>query len=355
MKKCLLLAFTAIAFTSCITNAILSTVVLDKTELNMRAQGDKAVINVKCGSSVKISASESWITLSVKSLTPSLTDGYDVWVTTAPSTTSSNTTGTIKFEVDENTYREIKVHRDGKDDKSVKDAEGHKYGVKQIGKYYWMTENLKCSIYDTESEVYGLKLNKIEIGSPLTAICYVDPSEYTGDFGAMTNYKIHLGYLYNWCGAMGLTVEEAKAVTDGEYQNKKRQGICPNGFHLPTINEVKDLASTVGGSSNGAAKLKTASGWKFNGAEGNDYYGFSAYPCGEYVDYKYKNPAIRFVMWTSTSYKPGDPEMIGISKDAVRLEGSDDELGGGPTYWKQILVDCPKPEGNAYNIRCVRN
>ena len=55
------------------------------------------------------------------------------------------------------------------------------------------------------------------------------------------------------------------------------QGVCPNGWHLPSDAEWTTLTDFVG--SNAGTKLKATSGW-YNNGNGSDDYGFSALPGG---------------------------------------------------------------------------
>ncbi len=171
---------------------------------------------------------------------------------------------------------------------TVTDCQGHKYPVVKIGEQYWMAENLQCTKYDTQSEMAGQMLQTSSNCS--SAPCYIDSryanTEYSGN---LTNeQRKYLGLLYNWVAAMGYTVSQAKSQT-GSY-NGRRQGICPNGWHLPSRADWNTLANSLGGvpktDSNGnvdypkvGAKLKSRSGWH-NGGNGTDDYGFSGLPAG---------------------------------------------------------------------------
>jgi len=57
----------------------------------------------------------------------------------------------------------------------------------------------------------------------------------------------------------------------------KVQGICPDGWHLPTRTEWNALFTEVGGKSTAGKILKSQTGWDGNGT---DEYGFSALPAG---------------------------------------------------------------------------
>lgn len=195
----------------------------------------------------------------------------------------------------------------------ITDCQGHTYPVVKIGSQYWMAENLRCTKYDTKSERAGqtLQLSSDYIEENLDEFLilsltgsshyffytpyYTDGRDATSEYsGNLTStQRQHLGLLYNWTAAMGYkNMSEAKEQT-GTYTGGKRQGICPNGWHLPNREDWNTLAKALGGVSktdsdgdvyysNVGAKLKSKNSW-YNGGNGTDNYGFSGLPAG-YAD-----------------------------------------------------------------------
>ena len=171
---------------------------------------------------------------------------------------------------------------------------GNMYIYVTIGSQVWMAENMRCEKYDTESERTGAILST---SSDATyAPYYADASDKSLwdskslEYGAkLTSGQIEkLGYLYNWAAAVGIaTAEDAKAQ-NSEFSTN-RQGICPNGWHVPTNAEWDALGEALGGTkeSNGifpkvGRLLKTKSGWyDDNNGNGTDAYSFAALPAGE--------------------------------------------------------------------------
>ncbi len=160
-----------------------------------------------------------------------------------------------------------------------------------------MAENLKCDKYATQSEAYNaswLKNNTIStvISDSQSTPYYTDASDkskwsYDDYAGNLTDAQVKkLGYLYNWAAAVG--------VADGEKQTTEfsgtRQGICPNGWHVPSRAEWQTLYDYIykdkSLTSNEVGKyLKTTSGWYDEGKpqtypQGLDTYGFAALPTG---------------------------------------------------------------------------
>ena len=124
----------------------------------------------------------------------------------------------------------------------------------------WMAENLN---YETDkSWCYGA-----ENGST-TANCAVT------------------GRLYTWAAAIdsaalykdkGLDCGNGKDCRDA--LTTRIQGVCPDGWHLPSKTEWEILFELVGGKSMAAKALKAKTGW-CSGCNGDDTYGFSALPAG---------------------------------------------------------------------------
>lgn len=349
--KFTLAAVFALLMTSCLTNAILSTVVVDKKTAEVRAYGDRFIVNVKCAVTVKVTVdakSKDWIHVSDTKFNPGLGNGYNLEVITDASTYNYKTSGVITIAIDEESFAEVKVEREALDKYEVRDVEGHTYGVTKIQSLRWMTENLRCLTYDTESELYGKKVTLTENGIGFTGRACVDPSRLS-DLGSMDGYKNDMGYLYNWIGAMGLTADEATSMKDeGEYDGKKRQGICPNGFRLPTYSELSSLASFAegqAGAGKGGKFLKTSVGWDSSKGNGTDGCGFHAYPCGVYKIGAYiSKPGFRTSFWASTSKKTvSDPGTYKYCMGLPSVGGKDD-----------VVVETGHYEDEGMSVRCVK-
>ncbi len=90
---------------------------------------------------------------------------------------------------------------------------------------------------------------------------------------------VKYGRLYTWYMAMNLP--NCRVYCSSQIQ-PKHQGVCPDGWHLPSREEWQTLIDFAGDSSK---KLKATSGWNWNTSEdisgnGTDEYGFSALPGG---------------------------------------------------------------------------
>jgi uncharacterized protein (TIGR02145 family) len=150
--------------------------------------------------------------------------------------------------------------------------------------------------------------------------CYEGSVGISGDITAEEGCARY-GRLYDWAAAMNLPSKcnalsgdpiysnpiypsYQKYDTDCAITSPIHQGLCPNGFHIPTREEGDALMVAVGGLETAAAKLKAASGWREN--SGTDDYGFSALPggcragnggCGSLDDYGFKSAGYRGYWW----------------------------------------------------------
>ena len=114
-----------------------------------------------------------------------------------------------------------------------------------------------------------------------------------------------VGRFYTWAAA----IDSVALATDKKNPQNcgfgktctipaKVQGICPNGWHLPSKAEWETLISTVGEESSAGKILKSQTGWD-EGGNGTDYYGFSAVPAGDYNS-SYKNVGLYAEFWSAT-------------------------------------------------------
>ncbi|MCQ2361396.1 MAG: hypothetical protein MJ009_08000 [Paludibacteraceae bacterium] len=195
----------------------------------------------------------------------------------------------------------------------VTDACGNKYPVVKIGEQYWMAENLRCNKYANKSEAYNeswledhsIPTSKISIYTPYCTNASDKSNWYSSEHaGNLTDAQVKkLGYLYNWAAAVG--------VADGKKQTTafsgNRQGICPNGWHIPSRAEwqaLEDYIEKTKGKMSGTAgiHLKTTSSWYQNG-NGSDTYGFAALPAGFAMGSDVFNVGRYTNFWSATPYE----------------------------------------------------
>ncbi len=136
---------------------------------------------------------------------------------------------------------------------TVTDSDGNVYNTVQIGEQCWMKENLRVGIQINYSQ--GMTNNNI-----VEKYCYNDNS---------ANCDIY-GGLYEWDEMMQYTSIEGA------------QGICPEGWHIPTNDEWSLLTVYSGGDDIGGGKMKEkgTSHWNSPNTGATNESGFTAFPGG---------------------------------------------------------------------------
>ena len=172
------------------------------------------------------------------------------------------------------------------------DIDGNTYNTVEIGAQCWIKENLKVGTMINGSQ--DMSDNGI-----IEKYCYDNDSANCSTYGG----------LYQWDEAMQYV------TTAGT------QGICPDGWHLPTDEEWKQLEGEVDsqygypdpewdGSGwrgyDAGLNLKATSGWNYGG-NGTDLYGFGALPGGlRYADGSFYSLGDHGGWWSSSEGSGSD-------------------------------------------------
>ncbi len=164
---------------------------------------------------------------------------------------------------------------------TVTDIDNNTYNTVQIGNQCWMKENLRTTRYSN-----GTSIALGSSTSTTTAYRY-----YPNNSSSNVNTY---GYLYNWKAVM-------ESSSSSSANPSGVQGICPNGWHVPSDAEWTQLTNYVGSqmqyqcnnsSDNIAKALASTTGWNSstntctvgNNPSTNNATGFSALPAG-YFNY----------------------------------------------------------------------
>jgi uncharacterized protein (TIGR02145 family) len=135
---------------------------------------------------------------------------------------------------------------------SVKDIEGHAYKVTKLAGECW-TSNLRSTVYADNTQIVWAK--------PYTNFLYPDTEANTEIFGL----------LYTWYSAVGVAEGSTELPVPDIYGNI--QGICPDGWHVPSQAEWNLLSVFP------ASDLKSTTYW-IN--PGTDLYDFDARGAGKF-------------------------------------------------------------------------
>ncbi len=118
------------------------------------------------------------------------------------------------------------------DNLTIQDLDGNIYNTIQIGDQVWMSENLRTTHYANGTEIVCIADENAWGSLSITdkAMCYYANSITNGE---------SYGALYTWAAAMNGEVSS-------ENNPSKVQGVCPDGWHLPSDNEWKELEMNLG-------------------------------------------------------------------------------------------------------------
>lgn len=175
-------------------------------------------------------------------------------------------------------------------DTFIDDRDSKRYKAIQIGEQIWMAENLNVG---TSVETYytGIRHSDVANNGIIEKYCFGNQP---------TNCDVY-GGLYEWDEMMSYGPQDDKPLGT-------TQGICPNGWHIPTGSEWTDLYSYLGGDTIAGGKLKEQGidhWWNPNTGADNES-GFTALPAGQKIiegGYYYMNTYTYF--WSS-SYSYSD-------------------------------------------------
>ena len=161
------------------------------------------------------------------------------------------------------------------------------YSSVKIGNQWWMAENLK----------YLPSVSPSSIGSTSAPYFYVYGYNGTNvnNAKATTNFNTY-GVLYNWSAAM------QGSPSSYNYPSLV-QGVCPAGWHLPSISEFDTLINFLGGAAIAGGKLKVRDTicWKPPNLGATNNSGFSALPGGYRMSQGIFFNERELSMWWSTS------------------------------------------------------
>jgi uncharacterized protein (TIGR02145 family) len=173
-----------------------------------------------------------------------------------------------------------------------------------------MTENLKSTHYSDGSVISGVY-------------------DYNDN---LINTNTH-GKLYNWYATMNGS-ETTNANPSGV------QGVCPDGWHVPSRSEYLELANFLGGHSVAGGKMKTTGTeiWSTPNTGATNESSFCGLPSGcRYSDNNYYTIGIHGYFWTTHQNN---------SSNAYRNRLNYNDI---------TLQEGYNPKSYAFSVRCVKN
>lgn len=219
---------------------------------------------------------------------------------------------------------------------TVEDYDGNTYHTVIIGNQCWMRENLRCSHY-ADGGLIPRKTSGSTSTSPFYFYYY-----YTD--ALLVDY----GYLYNWSAVMN-------GASSSNNNPSGVQGICPNGWHIPSKSEFEVMTNFVNSfaryrcnNGNGSIARSLASQRNWNSYSNSCCVGsdlsannttfFSAMPAGYYYSgTNISDLQIRSYFWTSTSESGSNAWTMYLDRQYGNVQWSNQS-----SYY-------------GYSVRCVKN
>ena len=161
---------------------------------------------------------------------------------------------------------------------------GKIYNTVQISSQCWFKENLNA----------GIKINSNSGSDNQINNGIIEKYCYNNDEANCTTY----GGLYQWNEAMGYSTVEGS------------QGICPDGWHIPTYAELQTLSNAVGGSGNALKAVGQGSG----SGTGTNTSGFSALLAGSRYSSNGNFYSLGYYtyFWSSTEYSSSNAYYLSL-------------------------------------------
>lgn len=216
---------------------------------------------------------------------------------------------------------------------AVVDIDGNHYDAVKIGDQIWMASNLRTTRFADGTEIQAGNADH----SDTIAYRYAPANSEA--------YVEQYGYLYNGAAVL-------REVSVAKDQDAEVQGVCPDGWHVPShatwkamVNAVKENKDYMHGSISEAKALAAPYGWdttSLSNVPGRDLLrnnatGFNALPAGCYAFGYYNDQGKYAYFWTSSRIS--------------------EHFGGGRSigYDKSVVNNCECSLYYGLSVRCVKN
>jgi uncharacterized protein (TIGR02145 family) len=219
-------------------------------------------------------------------------------------------------------FLNVGCKKDEKPTGPVIDFEGNSYNTVKIGTQIWMTENLKSTKYNDGSE--------IQLITPVNSWSNLSTGAYCWYNNDEASFKNVYGALYN-----GYSVATGK--------------LCPSGWHIPEIDELKVLRDFLGDSLQAGGKLKESgtTHWLSPNKGATNSSGFTALPTGiRYFEGTFASNLSYTSIWSATN----------ISYDSHNNHYYHDEQWYVSLYYANasFLMD-HRSKKHGFSVRCMKD
>lgn len=170
---------------------------------------------------------------------------------------------------------------------TVTDIDGNIYKTVTIGSQIWMAENLKTTHY-ADGAIIPLANTK----EKMDALTDIDKAYCWYNNDSITNGAVY-GALYTWAAAMN-------GESSSESISTRVQGVCPAGWHLPSVSEFIELEEFSHGSAYAGDKLKEVGTkhWRETTTSVTNETGFTGLP-GGYSNGSFSNKDLYGYWWST--------------------------------------------------------
>lgn len=165
--------------------------------------------------------------------------------------------------------------------------------------------------------------------------CYSEDESYCSE---------KAGYMYTWTAAMNISPAYQLDVTNYP-SDPNHQGLCPEGFHVPTLNEWEELikyAEENGNGDSATVSLRSAKTWESSDSAplGTDLFGFSAVATGALYGWNGASEieGQNTMFWTATPIEEFDRAWgVNIYHWRITID-----IGGRGKSWTTGYLRCVK-------------
>ena len=204
--------------------------------------------------------------------------------------------------------------------------DGNVYPTVQIGNQCWFKKNLNIG---TQISPTGEQTNN----NIIEKYCYDDNSSNCTEYGGLYQWGESVGYLNGANNVTSWSPEPASYVT----------GICPAGWHLPSLTDWQILQDSLGGSNEAGNKLKETGyqHWANYCEVASNSSGFRGLPGGKsetggsFADLTNTG---HFQTSFSSSWNPATAEVFGLRCSYSTFIGEETKTTG---FSVRCLRDCP--------------
>lgn len=200
-------------------------------------------------------------------------------------------------------YITIQQHETG----TLIDIDGNEYKTVKIGNQWWMAENLKTPHYAD-----GTEITLVQDSASWNVLTEIDKA-YCYYENSSDNINAY-GLLYNWAAAMN-------GNESSNLNPSLIQGVCPDGWHLPSVDEWTTLIDNLGGIYVAGGKLKESSTlyWNNPNTGATNESGFCALPGGGRYYGKFSGLNNFASFWSTTEFNQYITWYRGVNYDNTRM------------------------------------